>query len=252
MSYLDTYRADLERRGETARERKINALKHDISKHAADNPAYKKIFVKGKRMYVVVNSKDDYNFKEIVCIPGERVPFGSVVQFSNKQWIVTKTDFDDEIYSKSEMYLCNCVLRWIDKNGKMHAYEGHAEDATKYSEGVEATQYIKVAEFQIKVKISMDSISALIYRDMRFIIDAEKFVPNMIADNDRPFVFRVTRRNIVTGTCGDEGYVEITLVQDQWIEGRDDYEQMIAAQPHQLKESYPEDITPDANEGRWL
>ena len=253
MPYLDTYRMMLERRGHTKRDRNINILKHDIGVHACENPAYKHVLVNGEDKFVVVNSKDDYTVKEIVTMPGERVPFGSIVQFGDMPWIVTKTDVDDEIYSKSEMYLCNCVLRWIDRDGIMHRYDGYAEDATKYSEGVESTQYLRIAEFQIKVKIRVDQISSTIYRDMRFVIDAEKYVPDLIAVNDRPFVFRVTRRNIVTGTYKDEGYVEITLVQDQWIEGKDDYEQMVAAQPYELKESYPEDTTPSGdNEGAWL
>lgn len=240
MAYTaNTYKSMLSRFGHTQRDRQVNYLKYDINQLAPGNPAYKQIVVNNEEKYVTVNSKDDYTIKEIVSMPGERIPFGSIVTFCDAPWIVTSTDIDDEIYSKSLMYLCNCKLRWIDHNGNLYCYDGYAEDATKYSEGVEHTQYQRIAEFQIKVKIHVDEISSNIHRDMRFVIDAEKYIDSIIAMDDRPFVFKVTRRNIVTGTYGDEGYVEITLVQDQWIEGKDDHISLVAAQPYELKKEYP-------------
>lgn len=251
MAYIDNYRSLLEKQGRTQRDRHINYLRYDIGQYAPSNPAFKEVVVNGKKMNVVVNSQNDYTIKEVVTMPGDRIPFGSVVTFANAPWLVTSTDIDDEVYSRSMMYLCNCKLKWRDKDGVVYTYDGVAEDATKYSEGVDETQYLRIAEFQIKVKVHVDELSSLITRDMRFIIDAEKYISNIVAENDRPFVFRVTRRNIITGTYMDEGYVEITLVQDQWVEGKDDYNLMIAAQPHELKEPYP-DKDPETTERGWL
>ena len=256
MAYnFDAYRSALSLRGETLRERNINLLKRDILVHAKDNPAYKQVIVNDEKTYAIVNAKSDYTVKEILPMPGERFPFGGIVLFADMPWIITSTDVDDEIYSRSEMHLCNCVMRWKDKHGKVHSYHGSAEDATKYSEGVESTQYLRVGEFQLKVKITVDQYTALINRDMRFVIDASTYMPDIVANNDRPFVFRTTRRNIVTGTYPDEGYVEITLVQDAWLEGQDDYVDMLAAQPWELKEPYDGDKTKTEepeNNGGWL
>lgn len=249
MAYsANTYKSMLEIVGRTQRDRQVNYLRHDISRLAPQNPAYKNVVIHGKQQYVTVNSKDDYKIKEIISMPGEKIPFGSIVTFCDAPWIVTSVDLDDEINSKGLMYLCNCKMRWKDKNGVIHCYDGYAEDATKYSEGVESTQYLRIAEFQIKVKISVDEVSSAIHRDMRFVIDAEKYIDSVVALDDRPFVFRVTRRNIVTGTYLNEGYVEITLVQDQWIEDKDDYNLLLAAQPYELRDPYP-DSNPDINSG---
>ena len=257
MSALDAYRDQLMMRGETLRIRNVDMLKRTILTHAPDNPAYKPLKINGKNTYAVINSKDDYNTKEIVCMPGGKAPLGSNVVFCKMPWLVTSADIDDEIYAKSKMQLCNCLMKWKDANGNIFSYNGVAEDATKYSEGVESTQYLRIAEFQIKVKIHLDSTSAVIGRDMRFVIDAAKYIDSIVSNDDRPFVFKVTRRNIVTGTYADDGYVEITLVQDQWIEGKDDYENMLAAQPYELHEAYPnakpsENVSSDTNEGSWL
>ena len=65
----------------------------------------------------------------------------------------------------------------------------------------------------------------------------------------------VVECHFITGTYNDEGYVEITLVQDQWVEGKDDYESMLASQPWDLEEPYPDTDTPsgsDNSESGWL
>lgn len=255
MAYINTYKDLLSRQGFTQRERHVNYLHRDINQYAIANPAYKPITIGGNATYVIVNSQDDYKIKEIVSMPGQRIPFGSAVQFRDMPWIVTSVDIDDEINSKATMCLCNCKLKWKSQNGTIYTYDGYAEDATKYSEGVESTQYLRIAEFQIKVKIPVDQISALIHRDMRFVIDADKYIDNLVSVDDRPFVFRVTRRNIITGTYNDEGYVEITLVQDQWVEGKDDYVNLLAAQPYELAEPYPDTDPPaetDEDESGWM
>lgn len=257
MPVFDNYIERMTAHGKTARDRNINLLQRTILLHAPANPAYKPICINGTKTYAVINSKDDYYVKEIVCMPGKTAPLGSDVLFSDMPWLITSVDVDDEVYAKGKMHLCNCVLKWKDVNGDIHVYNGVAEDATKYSEGVESTQYLRIAEFQIKVKVHLDEFSAIISRDMRFVIDADKYIDCLIANDDYPFVFRVTRRNIVTGTYAGEGYVEITLVQDQWIEGKDDHTTLLAAQPYELQDAYPI-ITPshsdtnDKTEGGWL
>lgn len=255
MAYINTYRDMLGHVGQTQRDRHVGYLNRDIHLYAPANPAYKPIKIGNNDTFVIVNSQDDYKIKEIVSMPGERIPFGSPITFRDAPWIVTSVDIDDEINSKAIIYLCNCKLKWKAIDGTVYSYDGYAEDATKYSEGVESTQYLRIAEFQIKVKIPVDEVSALIHRDMRFVIDADKYIDALIAADDRPFVFRVTRRNIITGTYNDEGYVEITLVQDQWVEGKDDYESMLASQPWDLEEPYPDTDTPsgsDDSESGWL
>lgn len=257
MSILDSYRDSLDLRGSTLRARNVDILRRTIAQNAPGNPAYKPVTINGKKTHVTVSSKDDYAVKEISTLPGGKIPFGSDVIFRNMPWLVTSVDVDDEIYAKAKMQLCNCVLKWRDSDDVIHSYDGVAEDATKYSEGVESTQYLRIAEFQLKVKIHLDATSATIGRDMRFVIDADKYIDNIVADNDRPFVFKVTRRNIVTGSYNGEGYVEITLVQDQWIEGKDDYLDMFAAQPYELHDSYPVPTSPSGGsnedtEDGWL
>ena len=248
MYDVNAYKNNILALGATGRDRAANALARDIKRLAPNNPAYKQVEIDGEQRWVVVNSQNNYQIKEIVSMPGEFINLGAIVTFADHPWLVENVDMDTDVYSKAMMYLCNCALKWKDKDGNIHEYQGVAEDATKYSEGVEHTQYLRIAEFQLKVKVHVDEISTTIYRDMRFVIDADKYIEAVIDNGNRPYVFRVTRINIVTGTIDDDGYEEVTLVQDQWVEGKDDYENMLAAQPWELKQPY---IGEPSEEG-WL
>lgn len=251
MSYIEAYTEHLKRIGATGRDRQINMIKRDLSRLAPDSAAYKTIVVNGKEQKVIMRSTDNYYTKELICMPDENVPLGSYVDFVNAKWIVHERDFDDEVYGKSRMRMCNSVLKWKAKDGTVYSYKGYADDATKYSEGTEGTRYLRVGEFQLKIIIPVDEITSCITRDMRFLIDADKYIPSIVAAGDTPYAFRVTRRNIVTGVYRDEGYVEITLVEDSFINGKDDAENMIAVQQWELKETENAD-TSSEEEGAWI
>ena len=240
MRYINLYRDRLENRGGILqRDRNLKILHREINTLAQGNPAYKKIIIDGVERYAVINRQDDYQIKEIVSMPGDFVPLGTYVTFADKVWLVEKTDYDTEVYSKSMMYMCNCHLKWRDRNGTIYDYPGVAEDATKYSVGVVKTETLGIADFHIKVKIKCDEITnGLVMRDSRFIIDVDSLVPSMIQlDDGRPHVFRTTRVNKVTGTIEGDGYFEVTMIQDQWLEGEDNYETMLAAQPWEIRDN---------------
>lgn len=227
---LEWYKTSLKNRGATRRDRVINNLVRDINMFAPENPAYKSISFKNEIRCVIVNSTDDMDVKEFISMPGEYLPLGLQFFYANTPWLVTEKDVDDEIYGRCEAKHCNVSLKWENDSGDILEYYGIAEDATKYSEGVASTQYISVDEFQIKVILPLDSNTSVIWRDMRFLIDANNYIADIEANGECPFAFRVTRRNVVTGTYENEGYVEITMVEDTFRKNEDDHINMIASQ----------------------
>lgn len=251
---LEWYKKSLESRGRTLRDRTINSLKRDIDMLAPDSPAYKPISFNNEVRHVIVNSTDDMDVKEFISMPGEFLPLGLQFTFANTPWIVVEKDVDDEIYGRCEAKHCNVSLRWKNDTGDIIEYFGIAEDATKYSEGVASTQYISVDEFQIKVLLPLNSDTAVIWRDMRFLIDANKYIEKIVAKGEYPFAFRVTRRNIITGTYEEEGYVEITMVEDTFRKNEDDHINMIASQRNtKSDEGMVQDTVPEYEyESKWL
>ena len=148
------------------------------------------------------------------------------------------------------------------KNSKGEIIErvGKGEDATKYGEGTEGSFRLRIGEFQLKILIRLDEETVLIKRDDRFMIDAEDFLDVMTENGVMPNVYKVSRRNVTTGTFPQDGsqhgYIEITLVEDQFVAGSDDIENRIAPRVkdivNKVDNSSGESSDNQSGEGGWL
>lgn len=222
-------------------------------------------------LVLITRDKGDEQIKRIKSLPDDRFELGDIVNWNGTNYIIYKMDADRRIQSKGRMYECNTTLRWKNKNGTIIERVGKAEDATKYGEGTEGTFRIRIGEFQLKVIIRLDSETARIKRDDRFIIDVD---PKYFHDTDNlqngydscdiiPSVYKVTRRNVVTGTFPDIGYIELTLSEDQFVAGYDSLSDMIACKVSDIVKiddseqgtsdgSTEESSDSNENNGGWL
>lgn len=245
------------------KEYQLRDIKHRITRDFRKSIDAEDVKINGEdRLVLITRDKGDEQIKKIKSLPDERFDLGDIVNWNGVNYIIYKMDADRRIQSKGRMYECNTKLRWKNANGDIIERVGKGEDATKYGEGTEGTFRLRIGEFQLKVLIRLDEETALIRRDDRFIIDADDFIPNMIENGILPNVYRVSRRNVTTGTFPQDGtqhgYVEITLVEDQFVAGVDDIENGIA--PRVRKIVKPENTTDDSNdsnedsqsEGGWL
>lgn len=84
------------------------------------------------------------------------------------------------------------------------------------------------------------------------------FENGYVVNNVVPNVYKVTRRNVVTGTFPDVGYVELTLSEDQFVAGHDSVSEMIACKVSDIvKEGdngheMSDDENLDTSDGGWL
>lgn len=219
----------------TVQEYLTNELKREIKNSFYRNLDAQNVLVNGKEQTLLITrDKGDEQIKKVKSMPDEVINLGDIITWNGVYYIVYKLDGDRRIQSKGRMYQCNAVLRWKNKDGIIVERHGKAEDATKYSEGTMGGNTLRIGEFQLKVIIRLDEESCLIQRDDRFILDAQEFIGTMLENGVLPKVYRVTRRNVVTGTFDVAGYVEITLVEDQFIAGSDDIENMIACSKRDL------------------
>ena len=200
-------------------------------------------------LILITRDKGDEQIKRIKSLPDDRFDLGDIVNWNGVDYIVYKMDADRRIQSKGKMYECNVKLRWKNKNGVIIERVGKSEDATKYGEGTEGTFRLRVGKFQLKVLIRLDPETVLINRDDRFIIDSEMFKDVLVENDIMPNLYRVSRRNVTTGTFPDVGYVELTLVEDQFVAGQDDLENWIAPKVKDMV-GYPDQETDE--EGVWL
>lgn len=242
------------------KERQIRNLKRRITKDFVKSIDAENVVINGEeKILLITRDKGDEQIKKIKSLPDDNFELGDVVMWNDIPYIVYKVDADRRIQTKGRMYECNTKLRWKNKSGKIIERFGKGEDATKYSEGTQGGYTLRVGEFQLKVIVTLDEETVLIRRDDRFMIDTERFLHVLSENEVLPMVYRVTRRNVVTGTFQDKGYVEITMVEDQFISGHDDPENMLACRRSELIETGSDDCEntfstteETADEGGWL
>ena len=127
------------------------------------------------------------------------------------------------------MTRCNTVLRWQDHDLKLCEAYAVAEDATKYGTGVSDNALMRIGEFALKLKVQMNDDTLRIRRDQRFLIGE-------YADGAMPNAYIASRVNQVTGTYVEQendqlrnyGYIEVTLLEDQFRPSSDRADLMIA------------------------
>ena len=212
------------------KEFQIRDIKNRITRDFLKSIDAENVTINGKKQTVLITrDKGDEQIKRIKSLPNERFDLGNIVNWNGVNYIIYKMDADRRIQSKGRMYECNMKIRWRNENGDIIERIGKGEDATKYGEGTEGTFRLRIGKFQLKLIVPLDSETVLIERDDRFLIDANAFIDTMKENNILPNAYKVTRRNVTTGTFPDVGYVEITMIEDQFVAGYDDVENMIAA-----------------------
>lgn len=171
------------------------------------------------------------HIKELTSLPDETFALGSVFEWMGVHYLIHKKDSNLSLHTKGQAKRCEKELRWKNQDGELFVYPCATEDATKYSTGEERGSYINSGEFQIKVFVTLDKHTALIRRGQRFLIDSVAFLEDTIQNGFIPNAFRVTRRNVVTSVYNEEGYVELTLCEDQFNKETDNALEMIADDP---------------------
>lgn len=234
------------------KEYQLRDIKHRITRDFRKSIDAEDVTINGEdRLVLITRDKGDEQIKKIKSLPDERFDLGDIVNWNGTNYIIYKMDADRRIQSKGRMYECNLKLRWKNKNGEIIERVGKGEDATKYGEGTEGTFRLRIGEFQLKILIRLDEETVLIRRDDRFMIDADDFFGVMAENEVLPNVYKVSRRNVNTGTFPQDGtqhgYIEITLVEDQFIAGHDDIENRIAPRVSTIVK--PDEDENDGNTG---
>lgn len=237
----------------TMKEYQIRDIKDRITRDFRKSIDAEDVTINGEpHLVLITRDKGDEQIKKIKSLPDDRFDLGDIVTWNGVNYIIYKMDADRRIQSKGRMYECNIKMRWKNSNGEIIERVGKAEDATKYGEGTEGSFRLRIGEFQLKVLLRLDEETILIKRDDRFMIDADDFYDVMLDNDIMPNVYKVSRRNVTTGTFPQDGsqhgYVEITLIEDQFVAGIDDVDNKLSPRVSEI-------VKPEADhgdEGGWL
>lgn len=156
------------------------------------------------------------------------------VKYKDDIWLIVSEPFDNQLYDKAVLYLCNYVLKWQDDKGKIHYKPCNIQNASQYNSGIDETKQIRIGYDQIMVHISLDEETKYFPRDKRFFIDY---------NTKDPTPFQITRPDTVSYSFGKERTMHIVLTEDQFNPQRDNVDLMLCDYFTPAETSKPVGIT---------
>lgn len=178
-----------------ARNRLSNKLPHSLS--------YTDMLIGDILQQVAVVDTTDFDTKKIFSMPGEDIPHGSVVEWSNAVWIVTEVDAHNEVYTSGKMRQCNYLLKWIDGNGNLISKWSIVEDGTKYLIGERAEPVMAIGDARIAITLGKDRDTSLLNRGKRFLVDD--------LDSNDVLAYQITKPNKLFNVYNGRGVFRFIL-----------------------------------------
>lgn len=208
----DIYRARINKEGFTHKERQVNRLKNDISKHILHNPSCKTVLLNGVETNLIINTGTKTYYKEFRALPDETIVCGDYIQWKNRTWLVYEADIDDDVYIDGKMYECNYVMLWQNNNGDLVERPSFVVNASAYNNGESGNNTITLATNQFMVYMPIDEETINIRNGKRFFIDNY---------NEDPYVYSLTRPDNVSIKFGDKGITYYIFTQTEVDKNKD-------------------------------
>lgn len=203
---MDRYTARINLRGTTQRERIKNRLISNLNNKLPDSLSYKNVLLNGEETQLIINSSTKPYYKEFQSLPGQYIESGDYVEWSNRVWLVSEADSDDEIYIDGKLYECNYQLHWQNKDGKIISKWAYIENASAYNNGEEYSRVITLASNQFMVWMPVDDDTIVLRNGKRI------FVDNYM---DEPSCYNVTRPDNVSMKFGNKGCTYYIFTQTE-------------------------------------
>lgn len=117
-------------------------------------------------------------------------------------WICTEAFNIDEIHFKGKFTLCNWILKWQNKEGKILEYPCYDMNATQYNSGEQSNRNFTVESYQHMITLPCDENTVELSTPQRFYLD--KATVN-------PTTFIVTQNDTTSHNYGKKGLVKLTV-----------------------------------------
>lgn len=168
---------------------------------------------------VTTDNINNDDTRQILCRIGT-LKAGQFVEYKNRRWLITTLPDDNKIYEKAIMEYCNHYLQWMSIDGRVIGRYCIVNDGTKYSTGeTDAGESLILGDTRINVRIPRDEESLNIEDATRFLISN---------NTKRPTAYRITKYDDVSDYFVTSGVINMICIEDQFINGVDNAELMIA------------------------
>lgn len=134
------------------------------------------------------------------------VAVGDVIYDINRdEYLICTEAFDiDSMHHKGKFTLCNWILKWQNKDGKILEYPCYDMNATQYNSGEQSNAHFTVGSSQHMITLPSDDNTVALNSPQRFYLDK-----NM----DNPTSFIVTQNDTTSHNYGRKGLVKLTVYE---------------------------------------
>lgn len=147
---------------------------------------------------------------------------GMYVKYKNRFWLIVGLVDDNKMYEKAVLSLCNYLLTWINKEGKIIQRWVNAVSASQYNNGETSTRYYYLRSDQLLIIAPDDDECILLQQGDRFIIDKrckiyERAMPeDATCDTSNPVItYEITRVDSVLYDYQDSGHSEFMVTETE-------------------------------------
>jgi len=208
MEYWTNYDSKMNLHGYSKRDRIINQTKRKLREKALNSPSCKEVKLDGRNCNLVVDSGNHQYQKIIKSLPDEKFETGTYVDWANTRWLITKADYDDEVYVDGFMEQCNWNLSWQLPSGEIVRYWGVDLNATQYNSGETTMNGNKYTFGSAQHKI------ALPYNLHTIMLGTPQRV-FLCRNMEKPTPFKITQNDSSSRSFGN-GIVDISLLEDKF------------------------------------
>lgn len=146
---------------------------------------------------VTVKFQSSYNIPIIV---------GDIIYDANEdEYLICTEAFNiDDIHCKGKFTLCNWILKWQNKDGKILEYPCYDMNSTQYNSGEQYNRNFTIGSSQHMLTLPSDENTIALSTPQRFYLDK-----NM----DNPTTFIVTQNDTTSHNYGKKGIVKVTVYE---------------------------------------
>lgn len=163
----EVYKEYLGGSGATRYQRIRESARADLLAHAQDNPDYHDDTKRNgvPQPFILTRGGENFTYN-MICLPGDEVFCGDIIEAFGEKWIVTVARADDTTHKTGIMHQCNHMFRFQNFTSEIVERWGWI-DQSGYSSQVTGTNQMQKAEEQFAVYMPYDEDTAKIFVDKR-------------------------------------------------------------------------------------
>ena len=197
MADFDSYKARVQFRGTTQRDRTLYQEKRNLKINAVNSLSCKACKVNGVAQLLIIDDGTLPYYKDVKSLPDEYFDAGDYVEWADAMWLMVSCDWDKEVYTYGKMQQCNYVLKWQNTDADVIERWSVVLSASKYNNGEKYNNVIVVGSNQLMVYLPIDEETLKLKSDKRLMVDF---------NTESPKCYDITR--VDTVTMGYDGTAE--------------------------------------------